>query len=208
VYAAPVQQSQIVTRPLLPVFMPMFDPMFFGDPMPARRNSGRQVLRVNATKAESAKASQLLTIGDRLFRAGNIKRAADRYEQSLRVDPTTASAHIRLAQVALVRGQYSVAADEFREATATEPDWIARARDVQALFSEPAEFRGHIAKLESHLLKEPNDRDGWLVLGAELFLSGQTRRAGDVFVRLTDRKPDPALAAFLEASGSLDEAAR
>jgi len=186
----------------------MFDPMFFGDPMPMRRNPGRPPIRVTSTKAESAKGTQLITIGDRLFRAGNLKRAAERYEQSLRVDPTTALVHIRLAQVALVRGQYSVAADEFREATAIEPDWITRARDVQALFSEPAEFRGHIAKLESHLLKEPNDRDGWLVLGAELFLSGQTRRAGDIFVRLTDRKPEPALAAFLEASGSLDDAAR
>ena len=50
------------------------------------------------------------------------------------------------------------------------------------------------------MLAEPGDRDAWLVLGAELFLSGQTHRAADIFLRLTDRKPDPALAAFLDAA--------
>ena len=32
------------------------------------------------------------------------------------------------------------------------------------------------------------------MLGAQLFLSGQTRAASDVFVRLTDHKADPTLA--------------
>ncbi len=93
-----------------------------------------------------------------------------------------------------------MAADHFREAVDVEPDWVSKAHDIQSIFGEPAEFRKHLAKLESHLLQEPNDRDGWLVLGAELYLSGQTRRASDIFTRLTDRKPDATLSAFLDAT--------
>ena len=57
-----------------------------------------------------------------------------------------------------------------------------------------------VAKLESHLQASPNDRDGWLVLGAEWYLSGRARQAADVFTRLNDRKPDATLAAFLDAT--------
>jgi hypothetical protein len=48
----------------------------------------------------------------------------------------------------------------------------------------------------------PDDRDAWLVLGAEWYLSGRTARAADVFLRLYDpkRKPDIALSAFLHAT--------
>ena len=67
-------------------------------------------------------------------------------------------------------------------------------------YAEPADFHRHLAHLESHLQAEPGDRDAWLVLGAQLFLSGRTRRAADVFLRLTDREPDSTLTAFLDAS--------
>jgi tetratricopeptide (TPR) repeat protein len=151
-------------------------------------------------RSDPAKAAQLVTIGDRLFRAGNTKRAAERYEQAARAAPDLAAPRVRLAQVALVRGQFREAADYFREAVAAEPDWLAHARDIQGVYAEPADFHRQIAKLESRVLAEPGDRDAWLVLGAELYLSGQTRRAADVFLRLSDRRPDPALAAFLDAT--------
>ena len=61
-------------------------------------------------------------------------------------------------------------------------------------------------KLETHLQANPDDRDAWLVLGAEWFLSGRTTKAADVFRRLNDpnRKPDVALAAFLDASNQAE----
>ena len=62
-----------------------------------------------------------------------------------------------------------------------------------------------MARLESHVQIHPDDRNAWLVLGAEWFLSGRTARAADVFLRLDDpnRKADIALAAFLDASNQL-----
>ncbi len=151
-------------------------------------------------KGDPARAAQLMTFGDRLFRAGNYRRATERYEQAARADPHAAAPRVRLAQVALVRGQFAEAANQLREAITAEPDWLSKATDIQAIYGEPADFAKQIAKLESHLQAEPQDRDAWLVLGAQWFLSGRTEKAADIFLRLSDRKADAALTAFLDAS--------
>jgi len=148
----------------------------------------------------SQRARQLITFGDRHFRADDMPRAEDRYRQALRNSPFSAEPRIRLAQVALRRDRIPEAAAWIREAIAAEPDWPTRARDIQALYGEPREFRRMIGELEAHVQAEPNDRDAWFVLGTQLYLSQRLDRAGDIFLRLTDRQPDAALAAFLEAT--------
>jgi hypothetical protein len=153
-----------------------------------------------ARRRDPERAAEVMTFGDRVFRHKNFVRATERYEQAVQADPTSAAPRVRLAQVAIRRGRYAEAADRFREAQAVEPGWLATAPDIQALFGEPAEFARQIAAIEAHLQANPNDRDAWLVLGAELYLSGRTQRAADIFLRLTDRKPDEMLAAFLAAT--------
>lgn len=177
-------------------------------PMPARAPRPSAVLRSSLRPVDPAKSAQLATIGDRLFRARNIKRAAERYEQAIRLDPDSAPPRVHLAQVSLTRGQISEAAAQIRAAVNADPSWIFNAPDIQALYAEPEDFAKQLAKLESRVLVEPGDRDAWLVLGAELFLSGRTRRAQDIFTRLSDRKPDPALATFLDAAHPRDDPAR
>ena len=81
--------------------------------------------------------------------------------------------------------------DRLREAETAQPGWIVTAPDIQSLYGEPAEFAGHLARLESHLQVHPDDRDAWLVLGAEWYLSGRTARAADVFLRLNDPDASP-----------------
>jgi hypothetical protein len=153
-------------------------------------------------QGDPARAAKLLTLGDRMFRIDDWKRAEDRYEQAARVDPDAAAPRVRLAQVAIARERYREAADRLREAEAAQPGWIATARDVEALYAEPADFAERIAKLQSHLHAHPGDRDAWLVLGAQWFLSGREGQAADVFRRLDDphRRPDAVLTAFLDAT--------
>ena len=153
-------------------------------------------------RKDSARAEQLVVLGDRLFRGNNIKKAEERYLQAARLDPSSAAPLVRLAQIALVRDQFAEAAHRLREAETAQPGWIITAPDVQSLYGEPDEFARHLARLESHLQVHPDDRDAWLVLGAQWYLSGRTARAADVFLRLNDprRKPDVALAAFLQAT--------
>ena len=152
------------------------------------------------------RAGQRVTLGDRLLRAGNVKKAEERYQQASRTAPDLAAPRVRLAQIAFVRGNYTDAALRLREAETAQPGWIITAPDLQSIFGEPTEFARHIAKLETHLQSHPDDRDAWLVLGAEWFLTGRTAKAADVFQRLNDpkRKPDVALAAFLDASNQVN----
>ncbi len=169
-------------------------------PQPQIPNQGWPQALPQKIRPEPAKSDGLVTIGDRLFRAGNYRRAEDRYEQARRANPNSATPVVRLAQLALVRGFYKEAAEQFRAAMVAEPGWHVNAPDIQALYAEPADFARVISKLESHLQASPGDRDAWLVLGAQLYLSGKTRQAGDVFKRLHDRKPDQVLASFLDAT--------
>jgi tetratricopeptide (TPR) repeat protein len=163
-----------------------------------RRNRNRAGVK----SSDAVRSGQLTTLGDRLFRAGNFKKAEERYVQAIRAAPDLALPHVRRAQVAMVRGQYGAAADQLREAETAQPGWILSAPDIQALYGEPADFASNVGRLETYLQANPDDRDAWLVLGAEWFLSGRTNKAADVFKRLNDpnRKPDVALAAFLDAS--------
>jgi len=157
-------------------------------------------LTARPQRPNPARAGQFVTFGDRLFRARNFKRATERYEQAIKADPKSATPRVRLAQIAIVHGQYTEAANRLREAQATQPDWLANAPDIEGVYAEPADFHAQIANLEAHLQAHPRDRDAWLVLGAEWYLSGRTKQAADVFFRLTDRKADPTLAAFLAAT--------
>jgi hypothetical protein len=163
--------------------------------------------RERAKQPDPARASQFLTLGDRLFRHGNFKKAEERYKQAQEAQPDAAASRVRLAQIALVRGKYSEAAELFREAQAVEPGWLVNAPDIQAIYAEPGDFAAPLNKLEAHLQAHPGDRDAWFVLGAQYFLSGRTRQASDIFVRLSDRRADPTLAAFRDAS-TPDEPAR
>lgn len=150
--------------------------------------------------SDTTRSTQLATLGDRLFRGGNLHRAAERFEQAMLANPNSAAPRVRLAQVAIMRGNYAEAANRFREAQAAEPGWMVNAPDIQAIYGEPGDFAAPIAKLETHLQAHPNDRDAWLVLGAQWYLSGRTRQAADVFRRLTDRPADSTLTAFLDAT--------
>lgn len=156
-------------------------------------------------RLDPGRAELLATVGDRLLRSGDLNRAVARYEQALDADPTSANTRLRLAQVAVIRGDYAEAANRLREAEAADPGHLLRHPfDVQGLHPEPADFAALVDGIEAHLAANPNDRDAALVLGSQLYLSGRTAQAADVFRRLTDRKPDPALAAFLEASRAVE----
>ncbi len=190
--------------PFMPTQGPLLPPPIPGMFVPQRRANVRPA---NFRHGDPVRAGQLITLGDRLFRAGNLKKAEDRFQQAARTAPDLAGPRVRLAQVALARGEYAVAANRLRDAETAEPGWIITAPDIQSIYGEPAEFSRSLARLESHLQVHPDDRDAWLVLGAQWFLTGRTAKAADVFKRLNDpnHKPDVALAAFLDASNQTED---
>jgi hypothetical protein len=184
--------------------MPLPPPGMLSPPRGPGANAGADVLRPGgrAKAADPARAAQLIVVGDRLVKAGNLKKAEERYLQALRAAPDLAAPRLRLAIVAATRSNFAEAASRLREAETAEPGWIINAQDIQGIFGEPTDFTRQLARVESYVNTHPEDRDAWLVLGAEWFLSGRTAKAADVFKRLRDpdRKSDVALTAFLDAS--------
>ncbi len=184
---------------MIPPPVPMRGPLL---PPPPAGQAAPVAAAPRPTPADPNRSAHLLTFGDRLFRAGNFKKAEERYTQARHASPNQAAPYLRLAQLALVRGRYAEAADRLRDAETAEPGWVLTAPDIQANYAEPTDFLRQIARLESHVQSHPDDRDAWLVLGAQWFLSGRTARAADIFTRLDDpnRQADIALTAFLFAS--------
>jgi hypothetical protein len=154
-----------------------------------------------STPYDPARGRQLATLGDRLLRAGNVKKAEGRYQQAMRSAPELVTPRIGLAHIAFIRGEYSRAALWLHEVAVIQPGWVKGMPDVQPMFGEPAEFARHIAKLKTYIRSHPKDRDAWFVLGAEWFLTRRTVRAADIFRGLLDpkREPEVSLAAFLVA---------
>jgi tetratricopeptide (TPR) repeat protein len=169
-------------------------------PMPPRELVEPAAARPRRTNP--ARAREQLELGDRSFRGGNTKRAEERYVLASKADAASPMPHVHLAQVSLVRKNYAIAAKQIRSAiTAAQGSaWLANAPDIQTMYAEPGDFARHLAKLESHLQANPGDRDAWFVYGVEWYLSGRTQQAADAFRRLTDRRPDEALSAFLDAA--------
>ena len=173
-------------------------------PMPPQNLVNPNLNQPQPRRANPSRAKEMTDIGDRSFRAGNTKRAEEKFNLATKADPTATAPHVHLAQVSLARGDYAAAADHLRNAVtvAVNNEWLINTPDIQAIFAEPRDFAKQIARLESHLQANPSDRDAWFVLGAEYYLSGRSKLASDAFQRLTDRRPDEALAAFLDASNT------
>lgn len=173
---------------------------------------GMRLSQINPTRTSTAatpprvanptRADELVELGDRAFRGGNYKRASERYKLAAKANNNSPVPYLHLAQIAVFHSDYTAAAANLRDAiTSTQtPQWLADAPDIQAMYGEPADFARQVARLESYLQTHPDDRDAWFVLGAQNYLSGHPQTATDALLRLTDRRPDPAVTALLDAS--------
>lgn len=155
-----------------------------------------------ARRTNPARADELMEVGDRSFRGGNYRRAEERYQLAAKANRDSPMPYVHLAQIATVRGDYTLAASHLREAVAATPGagWLIQAPDIQAMYGEPRDFAAQIARLESYLQAHPADRNAWFVLAAQHYFSGHAREAADALLRLTDRAPDEALTAFVDAT--------
>ncbi len=83
---------------------------------------------------------------------------------------------------------------------------MAKAPDIESIYGELGDFARQITRLESHFQANPGDRDAWLVLGPNGSSRDGPGKPGDFFLRISDRKPDAALAALLDATYPLNRA--
>ena len=121
--------------------------------------------------------------------------------------PDLAKPRFRLAQIAMMRGQYAAAAD----ADSRGRNRAAGLDRQRPRYPGPLRRAGRFrqqrgAARDSSCRPIPTTAMRGSSWAAEWFLSGRTTKAADVFKRLNDpnRKPDVALAAFLDASNQAE----
>ena len=164
-------------------------------PPPGIWRAGVADQEVNKNKRKDpARAVQLTTFGDRLFRAGNLKKAEERYHQALKAASNKAAPYLRLEQVAWSREAITPRPPTgFVMPRPPNPAGCAIAPDVQSLYAEPAEFSRHVTRLESYLQiasRRPRRLAG---PGAQWFLSGRTGRPPTSLFASTIRTAGPTL---------------
>ena len=81
-----------------------------------------------------------MTMGDRLFRAANLKKSEERYHRRSGRPPIWLPREFAWHRSRWRRGNYIDAANRLRDAETAEPGWIVTAPDLQSLYGEPSEF--------------------------------------------------------------------
>lgn len=232
-FPAPFMPAAVVGGPFMggPGFAPMGpQPMFMGSPfaspilpLPPAPQFQRGFLpgrdfwwgrpaappaKPTVTASAKAFSADYLARGDRFFRAKDYRRARDRFARSARFDPNSADPLVHEAQIDILQGHYEDAAERIRQALSNDGNWVFNAPDIRAMYLEPGDFDKRIADLEAHVQANPEDRDAWFALGFEKYLSGKSRQASDIFMRLTDRRGDATLFLMLQASTPREQARR
>ena len=111
-------------------------------PMPPPNLVNPNLIPPRPRRENPTRAKELTDIGDRSFRAGNTKRAEEKFNLAAKADVTAPAPHVHLALVSLARGDYAAAADHLRDAVTVvvNNEWLLNAPDIQAIFAEPRDF--------------------------------------------------------------------
>ena len=177
--------------------MPPPPPGFLGP------NGGIAGNKAKAKPSDPVRSGQLTTLGDRLFRAGNLKKAEERYLQAMRVAPTWPHRVSGWLRSPLRGATTPTQPTRLREAETAEPGWIVNAPDIQTIYGEPTEFARQFGAARDLSCRPipTTAMDGWS-WEPNCFSRVERQRppTSSRGSTIPNRKSDVALAAFLDAS--------
>lgn len=131
----------------------------------------------------------MLDLGDRLFRQGQYRQAANQYRSAITIAPQHPLAHLRHAYALVAMGHHAEAAHSLRQSLLLDPQLDRSGFRSQMLYSEAtraAETRGvagskradeHLEELAGAALRDPGNADLLLLIGAWLHFDGESSRA-------------------------------
>lgn len=147
-----------------------------------------------------------VTAGFRLFSAGHVASAAERFETATESASDDATPWFLLAHAKFGLGNYGAAADALKRGLAIDPDWLQLDLDLRDLYEEEADHTEQLGRLARHLQDQPLDRDGLLVLGFELAMTQRADKARPVLQQVArleadDRHLEPFFDLFAKMDG-------
>jgi hypothetical protein len=171
-----------VEPPPIPLPLPPPDP--FRRPPP---------VKAEAVEADPLKeAYRLVRLGREAFMAGEFGRAAEQFEQAIRLKPAEAWPHFLLAQAQFAAGLYTDAVRAIQAGLDRDPTWPTAPFDPARLYGEkPERFVLHLMALKKALADNPGNATLEFLLGYQLWFSGEKDEATKLFRAAEKRLPAP-----------------
>ncbi len=141
-------------------------------------------------RAESARQRQL---GQDAFAAGEYGRAAQRFRQATRVNPTDSLAYFLLAQAEVALGKYDAAVAAIQDGMPLDPDWPSSPfRPVTLYGDNVTDLPEHLQALEDALTRHTDDPALLFLTAYVLWFDGRRDEARPLFERAAAVAADPS----------------
>lgn len=128
-------------------------------------------------RAAAERAKQALLTGTRRFKAGDYRRAADRFADAIKAAPDDATPYFFRAFALFAAGQFPAAVDATKAGLKINADWPLADFDMKQLYGDPADLVPQLANLAAELKANPLDRDRLFLLGFVLFVTDDPGKA-------------------------------
>lgn len=119
----------------------------------------------------------MIDLGDRLFRSGLYRQAANQYRSAALTVPGLAEAHLRHAYALVALGQYDEAAGSLRQSLRLKPQLVSSDFRSRSLYGDHSSATAHIEGMAGAALQEPQNADLLLLIGTWLHFEGDETRA-------------------------------
>ncbi len=133
-----------------------------------------------------ARAWKFVEYGDRQFKKGDYRRAADRYRKAESQAPEIADIYFRQGFAELSAENYPEAVLAMQQGLALKPTWPDSGFVLEELYPSPAAKREVFRQLHTHLAEHPHDADGLFLLSVLQHFDGQPEAAEVGFRRVVE----------------------
>jgi hypothetical protein len=162
-------------------------------------NRARPAPRVRETNDEvRTRAARRLAMGDDDYRAQRYGEAYSTYRRAAEIAPDLYEVYFRQGQALVALRRYDDALKAFKRGLDLDPNWPRRPMRLTELYGpNQAAYVAHLEALAKDAVARPGDASPILLLGIELYSSGQQDRAKRFFEQATALAGDSPLYAEL-----------
>ena len=162
-------------------------------------NRARPAPRVRETNDEvRTRAARRLAMGDEDYRAQRYGEAYSTYRRAAEIAPDLYEVYFRQGQALVALRRYDDALKSFKRGLNLDPNWPRRPMRLTELYGpNQAAFIAHLEALAKDAVARPGDSSPILLLGIELYSSGQQDRARRFFEQAAALAGDSPLYAEL-----------
>lgn len=133
-----------------------------------------------------ARAWKFVEYGDRQFRKGDYRKAAERYRKAKSQAPDIPDIYFRQGFAELGAGRYTKAVIAMQNGLSLKPDWPDSGFVLEELYPTAGAKRAVFRQLHQHLIEHPNDADALFLRAVLQHFDGQTEAAEVAFRRVVE----------------------